>query len=65
MSTDSPTGTTEADPQAKAMRHVRNCFEYSTDKDHGVVRKPDPRIVVPAAEVYEQGEQVDRQFPRL
>ncbi|HWH28831.1 MAG TPA: polyphosphate kinase 2 [Mycobacteriales bacterium] len=40
----------------EAMRYVLSRFDYE-DKDADVVGVPDPRIVGPAVEVYEQGEQ--------
>jgi polyphosphate kinase 2 (PPK2 family) len=48
----------------EAMRHVLSLYDYE-GKDADLVGKPDPRILGPAAEVFEQGEAVDRQFPVL
>ncbi|MCU1477508.1 MAG: ppk2 [Subtercola sp.] len=39
----------------EAMRHVLSLFEYN-NKDASIVGTPDPKIVGPAAEVYERGE---------
>jgi polyphosphate kinase 2 len=39
----------------EAMRHVLSLFEY-TDKDHAAIGSPDPLIIGPAADVFEQGE---------
>jgi hypothetical protein len=39
----------------EAMRHVLSLFDYA-DKDATVVGVPDPLVVGPAADVYEQGE---------
>jgi polyphosphate kinase 2 len=47
-----------------AMRHVLSLFPYE-DKNDDVVSAPDPLIVGPASDVYEQGEHTDRQFPQL
>ena len=48
----------------EAMRFVLAQFDYA-DKDLDLVGTPDAQIVGPAAEVYEQGEKVDRLFPDL
>ncbi len=48
----------------EAMRHVLNLFAYQ-DKDTSLVGAPDPKIIGPAAQVFEQGEEVDRAFPAL
>jgi polyphosphate kinase 2 len=50
--------------RVEAMRHVLSLFDYE-DKDTDLVRLPDPLIVGPAAQVFEQGEHVDRLFPPL
>jgi polyphosphate kinase 2 len=50
--------------RVEAMRHVLSLFDYE-DKDTDLVRAPDPAIVGPAAQVFEQGESVDRLFPPL
>ena len=50
--------------RVEAMRHVLSLFDYD-DKDIDLVRSPDPAIVGPAAQVFEQGESVDRLFPPL
>ena len=50
--------------RVEAMRHVLSLFDYE-DKDTDLVRPPDPKIVGPAAQVFEQGEHVDRLFPPL
>ena len=39
----------------EAMRHLLSLFDYE-DKDAGVVGTPDPLVVGPASDVYEQGE---------
>ena len=39
-----------------AMRHVLSLFEYA-GKDHGVVGRPDPLLVGPAAAVIAEGEE--------
>jgi polyphosphate kinase len=48
----------------EAMRHVLSLYDYE-DKDLELVGTPDPLILGPAARVFEQGESVNRQFPRL
>ncbi|WP_127783844.1 polyphosphate kinase 2 [Rhodococcus sp. X156] len=47
-----------------AMRHVLSLFDYD-EKDAELVGRPDPLILGPAADVYEQGEVVNRAFPAL
>jgi polyphosphate kinase len=47
-----------------ALRHVLHTLDYA-DKDLEVVGLPDPLIVGPAANVYEQGEQPSRLFSKL
>jgi polyphosphate kinase 2 len=47
-----------------AMRHVLNRFDYD-GKDVELVTPPDPLIVGPAAQLFEQGEDVTRNFPPL
>jgi polyphosphate kinase 2 len=39
----------------EAMRHVLSLFDYA-DKDAAVIARPDPLIIGPAADVFEQGE---------
>jgi polyphosphate kinase 2 len=39
----------------EAMRHVLSLFDYA-DKDSDVIARPDPLIIGPAADVFEQGE---------
>ncbi|MFV0259918.1 MAG: polyphosphate kinase 2 [Acidimicrobiales bacterium] len=48
----------------EAMRVLLSAFEYPA-KNHELVAKPDPLIVGPAAEVYEQGENTGHLLPRL
>ena len=48
----------------EAMRYLLSLFDYD-DKDVDAVGTPDGKIVGPAATVYEQGEDVTRQFPDL
>ena len=48
----------------EAMRHVLSLYDYD-DKDHELVGTPDPRILGPAARIFEQGESTGRQFPQL
>src|SRR4051812_11285487 len=48
----------------EAMRFVLNRFDYP-DKDTDVVGTPDALIVGPAAQVFEDGENTNRLFPRL
>jgi polyphosphate kinase 2 len=47
-----------------ALRHVLHTLDYA-DKDTAVVGVPDPLIVGPAANVFEQGEHPGRPFPPL
>jgi polyphosphate kinase len=49
--------------RVEAMRHVLSLFPYG--KSDEIVGSPDPRIVGPAAQVFEHGEHVDRLFPAL
>jgi hypothetical protein len=46
-----------------AMRHVLQQFDYA-DKDPAVATPPDPRIVGPASQVFEDGEHEGHAFPR-
>ncbi len=48
----------------EAMRLVLSQFDYPL-KDHELVGVPDPLIVGPASQVYEEGEQPDRLFPQI
>ena len=48
----------------EAMRHVLTLFPYA-GKDADVVGTPDRRIVGPAADVFEVGEQGDQLLPKL
>jgi len=48
----------------EAMRHVLSLFDYE-DKDRELVGTPDPLILGPAAQVFEQGESTTRPFPTL
>ena len=50
--------------RVEAMRHVLSRFDYE-DKNADVVGTPDPLVVGPASQVFEQGEDVSRQFPPL
>jgi hypothetical protein len=50
--------------RVEAMRHVLSRFDYG-DKNAEVVGTPDPLIVGPASQVFEQGESVGRLFPDL
>jgi polyphosphate kinase len=50
--------------RVEAMRHVLSLFDYE-GKDAELVGAPDPRIVGHAAELLEQGEHGDRNFPAL
>ena len=50
--------------RVEAMRHVLNRFDYD-GKDKSVVGEPDPLVVGPASQVFEQGESVGRPFPTL
>ena len=46
----------------EAMRHVLSLLDYP-DKNHRVVREPDPLIVGPASRVFEEGEQGGHRLP--
>ncbi|MFV0526302.1 MAG: polyphosphate kinase 2 [Acidimicrobiales bacterium] len=48
----------------EAMRVLLSAFDYPA-KNHELVGKPDPLIVGPASEVYEQGENTGHLLPRL
>jgi polyphosphate kinase 2 (PPK2 family) len=48
----------------QAMCYLLNQFEYD-DKDPDVIGKPDPLLVGPASQLFEDGEQPTRQFPQL
>jgi polyphosphate kinase len=49
----------------EAMRHVLASFDYA-EKDQPLVNRPDPLIVGPASQVFEQGEEGSaRPFPKL
>jgi polyphosphate kinase len=48
----------------EAMKHVLHRFPYE-GKDTEVVSRPDPLIVGSASDVFENGEQLSRFFPRL
>ncbi|GAA3673082.1 polyphosphate kinase 2 [Arthrobacter ginkgonis] len=48
----------------EAMRHVLSLLDYP-DKNHRVVREPDPLIVGSASRVFEEGEKGDTDFPIL
>jgi hypothetical protein len=48
----------------EAMRYVLNRFEYDK-KDLSVVGRPDPQIVGPASQLFEDGDSVEDDFPRL
>jgi polyphosphate kinase 2 len=50
--------------RVEAMRFVLNRFPYP-NKDTELIGTPDPLIVGPAADVYEQGENSGRMFPTL
>jgi polyphosphate kinase 2 len=50
--------------RVEAMRHVLNRFRY-TNEDIEVVGTPDPLIVGPASDVFEDDEHPDRMFPSL
>jgi polyphosphate kinase 2 len=50
--------------RVEAMRHVLNLFDY-TDKDTEVVTPPDLRLVGPASQLFEDGEQTTDEFIRL
>jgi hypothetical protein len=46
------------------MRHVLSLFPYD-NKDPELATRPDPKILGPAAQVFEHGESTTRQFPVL
>jgi hypothetical protein len=46
------------------MRHVLSLYDYP-DKDYELVAHADPKILGPAAQVFEQGESTSRDFPVL
>jgi polyphosphate kinase 2 len=48
----------------QAMRHLLNMFPYD-NKDAELVGVPDPLLVGPASQIFEQDEQTQRQFPQL
>lgn len=48
----------------ESMRYLLSRFDYA-DKDRRAVGEPDAKIVGSASQVYEQGEDVTRQFPQL
>jgi len=48
----------------EAMRHVLSLYDYE-GKDVELVGTPDPLVLGPAAQVFEQGEAVGRDFPPL
>ena len=48
----------------EAMRHVLSLWEYD-NKDHELVAQADPKILGPAAQVFEHGESTTRSFPVL
>jgi polyphosphate kinase len=50
--------------RVEAMKFVLSRFDYE-DKNEDVVGTPDPLIVGPASQVFEQGENVGRLFPDL
>src|SRR5580765_4853756 len=50
--------------RVSTMRHVLHRMPYP-GKDPDIARGPDPLIVGPAAEVFEEGERTNRLFPRL
>src|ERR671921_706589 len=50
--------------RVEAMKHVLSRFDYD-DKNREVVGTPDPLVVGPASQVFEQGEDVSRHFPDL
>jgi polyphosphate kinase 2 len=50
--------------RVESMRHVLNLFNY-TNKDPEVVGSPDPLIVGPASDLFEDDERPDRMFPKL
>jgi len=50
--------------RVEAMRHVLNLFRYA-DRDDEVVSEPDPRIVGPASQLFEDGERPADSLIRL
>jgi polyphosphate kinase 2 len=48
----------------QAMRHVLSRFHYA-EKDAEVVGEPDPLLVGPASQLFEDDERPTRQFPQL
>jgi polyphosphate kinase len=46
------------------MRHVLSLFDY-TNKDPEIVGAPDPLIVGPASDLFEDDERPERMFPTL
>jgi polyphosphate kinase len=48
----------------QAMRHVLSRFQYA-EKDAEVVGAPDPLVVGPASQLFEDDERPTRQFPQL
>jgi polyphosphate kinase 2 len=50
--------------RVESMRYVLNLFNYS-NKDPEVVGSPDPLIVGPASDLFEDDERPDRMFPTL
>jgi polyphosphate kinase 2 len=50
--------------RVQAMRYLLSLFRYD-DKDTEVVGTPDPLLVGPASQVFEDDEQPGRQFPQL
>lgn len=48
----------------QAMRHVLSRFDYE-NKDVAVVDAPDPHLVGPASQLFEDDERPTRQFPQL
>jgi polyphosphate kinase 2 len=50
--------------RVESMRHVLSLFNY-TNKDPEIVGTPDPLIVGPASDLFEDDERPDRMFPTL
>jgi polyphosphate kinase 2 len=50
--------------RVQAMRHLLNQFDYDK-KDVALIGTPDPLIVGPASQVFEDDERPDHQFPQL
>jgi hypothetical protein len=48
----------------EAMRFVLSCFDYD-GKDLEVVGTPDPKLIGRGVELFEQGEDTGRLYPRL